>query len=144
MVIIGNRPGKDIINRLLEKNESRRLGSQSGASQVKRHKWFAKVNWALLRSTTPPVSQLFVSALFPPIPHFRQSAAPFGLCPNSTFLCFYTRVGICADDESALFSLLPVRLVTSRLTSRPLRCTLTVCPFAFDTGDRRPTGTMCF
>lgn len=112
MVIIGNRPGKDIINRLLEKNESRRLGSQSGASQVKRHKWFAKVNWALLRSTTPPVSQLFVSALFPPIPHFRQSAAPFGLCPISTFLCSYTRVGICADDESALFSLLPVWLVT--------------------------------
>lgn len=50
------RAGKDIILRLLDKSESRRLGSQSGASQVKQHKWFAKMNWGLLRNMTPPVS----------------------------------------------------------------------------------------
>ncbi len=49
------RAGKDIINRLLEKSETRRLGSQSGASQVKQHKWFAKTNWGLFRNSTPPV-----------------------------------------------------------------------------------------
>ena len=53
-----NRAGKDIINRLLDKSESRRLGSQSGASQVKQHKWFAKTNWGLLRNMTPPVSSM--------------------------------------------------------------------------------------
>jgi len=48
-------PCKDIILRLLQKDEARRLGSQSGASEVKQHKWFAKTNWGLLRNTTPPI-----------------------------------------------------------------------------------------
>jgi protein-serine/threonine kinase len=47
--------GKDIIVRLLHKDERRRLGSQSGASEVKAHKWFAKINWGLLRNTRPPI-----------------------------------------------------------------------------------------
>jgi len=41
--------------KLLHKVESRRLGSQSGASEVKHHKWFAKTNWGLLRNGKPPV-----------------------------------------------------------------------------------------
>ena len=41
--------------KLLHKIESRRLGSQSGASEVKHHKWFAKTNWGLLRNERPPV-----------------------------------------------------------------------------------------
>ncbi|KAM5535649.1 hypothetical protein V8D89_010636 [Ganoderma adspersum] len=48
--------GKDIITRLLDKREWTRLGSKSGASEVKQHKWFAKINWGLLRNTQPPVS----------------------------------------------------------------------------------------
>lgn len=48
--------GKDCITRLLDKTESTRLGSRSGASEVKQHKWFAKVNWGLLRNGKPPVS----------------------------------------------------------------------------------------
>ena len=47
--------GKDVITRLLDKKESTRLGSKSGASEVKQHKWFAKINWGLLRNTQPPV-----------------------------------------------------------------------------------------
>ena len=47
---------KDIITRLLDKREWTRLGSKSGASEVKQHKWFAKINWGLLRNTQPPVS----------------------------------------------------------------------------------------
>lgn len=47
--------GKDAINRLLDKRESHRLGSRSGASEVKQHKWFAKTNWGLLRNTQPPI-----------------------------------------------------------------------------------------
>lgn len=41
--------------KLLHKVESRRLGSQSGASELKQHKWFAKTNWGLLRNEKPPV-----------------------------------------------------------------------------------------
>lgn len=50
------RSCKDIVTRLLDKRESTRLGSKSGASEVKQHKWFAKINWGLLRNTQPPVS----------------------------------------------------------------------------------------
>jgi hypothetical protein len=42
--------------KLLDKNELTRLGSKSGASEVKQHKWFSKINWGLLRHTQPPVS----------------------------------------------------------------------------------------
>ncbi|CAE6504103.1 unnamed protein product [Rhizoctonia solani] len=47
--------GKDIVVRLLDKNEHTRLGSHSGASEVKQHKWFAKLNWGLLRNQRPPI-----------------------------------------------------------------------------------------
>ncbi|KAI6105749.1 Pkinase-domain-containing protein [Pisolithus sp. B1] len=46
---------KDIVIRLLDKDERSRLGSRSGASEVKQHKWFAKINWGLLRHTRPPI-----------------------------------------------------------------------------------------
>jgi len=47
--------GKDIILRLLDKEENTRLGSKTGASEVKQHKWFSKINWGLLRNTEPPI-----------------------------------------------------------------------------------------
>jgi protein-serine/threonine kinase len=50
-----SQPGKDCIVRLLDKNEKTRLGSKSGASEVKSHKWFCKINWGLLRNTRPPI-----------------------------------------------------------------------------------------
>jgi len=43
------------MSRLLHKDEWRRLGSQTGASEVKQHKWFSKLNWGLLRNTQPPI-----------------------------------------------------------------------------------------
>ncbi|THV03268.1 Pkinase-domain-containing protein [Dendrothele bispora CBS 962.96] len=46
---------KDCITRLLDKQEKTRLGSRSGASEVKQHKWFAKTNWGLLRNGKPPI-----------------------------------------------------------------------------------------
>ncbi|KDR83546.1 hypothetical protein GALMADRAFT_55812 [Galerina marginata CBS 339.88] len=46
---------KDCVSRLLDKSERTRLGSKSGASEVKQHKWFAKINWGLLRNTRPPI-----------------------------------------------------------------------------------------
>lgn len=49
------KEGKECILRLLAKDETHRLGSQSGASEVKAHKWFAKINWGLLRNQTPPI-----------------------------------------------------------------------------------------
>ncbi|CAK5263071.1 unnamed protein product [Mycena citricolor] len=51
-----SQAGKDCIVRLLDKKERTRLGSKSGASEVKQHKWFAKTNWGLLRNTRPPIT----------------------------------------------------------------------------------------
>jgi serine/threonine protein kinase len=48
-------PCKDAIVRLLDKSETSRLGSHSGASEVKQHKWFAKISWGLLRNCRPPI-----------------------------------------------------------------------------------------
>lgn len=50
-----SQAAKDCITRLLDKDERTRLGSRSGASEVKQHKWFAKVNWGLLRNSRPPI-----------------------------------------------------------------------------------------
>lgn len=47
---------KSGIRKLLIKDEHRRLGSNSGASEVKQHKWFNNISWGLLRHMTPPVS----------------------------------------------------------------------------------------
>ncbi|WWC69159.1 uncharacterized protein I206_103095 [Kwoniella pini CBS 10737] len=46
---------KSFIRKLLIKDENKRLGSGSGASEVKSHKWFGTVNWGLLRNMTPPI-----------------------------------------------------------------------------------------
>lgn len=47
--------GKSLIRKLLIKEEAKRLGSQSGASEVKQHKWFGPISWGLLRNLTPPI-----------------------------------------------------------------------------------------
>lgn len=46
---------RDIILRLLHKDDWRRLGSKTGASEVKQHRWFANLKWGLLRNMTPPI-----------------------------------------------------------------------------------------
>ncbi|KAJ9123126.1 hypothetical protein QFC22_001317 [Naganishia vaughanmartiniae] len=46
---------KSLVRKLLIKDEHKRLGSASGASEVKHHKWFAPINWGLLRHQTPPI-----------------------------------------------------------------------------------------
>lgn len=49
------RDCKSLIRKLLIKDEHKRLGSGSGASEVKNHKWFNNITWGLLRHRTPPV-----------------------------------------------------------------------------------------
>ncbi|KAJ2924940.1 hypothetical protein H1R20_g12136, partial [Candolleomyces eurysporus] len=71
--------GKDCIARLLDKNERTRLGSRSGASEVKQHKWFSKINWGLLRNTRPPIV---------PSPSNGQEAAHFRHMKESHSLHF--------------------------------------------------------
>ncbi|KAG8829630.1 hypothetical protein FRC17_006266, partial [Serendipita sp. 399] len=66
-------PCKEIIVRLLHKVESKRLGSQSGASEVKGQKWFAKVNWGLLRNEKPPIIPNLVNAQETNFRNIRES-----------------------------------------------------------------------
>ncbi|KAJ3200963.1 serine/threonine protein kinase, AGC, partial [Clydaea vesicula] len=46
---------KNLIRKLLHKDEEKRIGSRAGASDVKHHAYFKGLNWALLRNTTPPI-----------------------------------------------------------------------------------------
>lgn len=46
---------KSLIRKLLIKDEAKRLGSKSGASDVKNHAFFKNTQWALLRNQTPPM-----------------------------------------------------------------------------------------
>lgn len=55
--------GKSMIRKLLLKDEMKRLGSQSGASEVKQHKWFAPISWGLLRNLTPPIVPAYSNGL---------------------------------------------------------------------------------
>lgn len=50
-----SRACKDLIKKLLTKNESKRLGSRMGAADIKRHTFFKKVQWSLLRNQEPPL-----------------------------------------------------------------------------------------
>ncbi|GFR40580.1 hypothetical protein Agub_g1160 [Astrephomene gubernaculifera] len=45
---------RDLIEKLLVKDVSRRLGSRTGANEIKAHPWFKSINWALLRNEAPP------------------------------------------------------------------------------------------
>jgi protein-serine/threonine kinase len=46
---------KNVLQRLLYKDEYRRLGSRAGASDIKSHPFFKPINFALLRHMTPPI-----------------------------------------------------------------------------------------
>ncbi|KAI9483904.1 MAG: kinase-like domain-containing protein [Benjaminiella poitrasii] len=46
---------KNLIRKLLEKDEDRRLGSRAGASDIKDHAFFKSINFALLRHSKPPI-----------------------------------------------------------------------------------------
>lgn len=50
-----SRSCKDLIKKLLTKNESKRLGSRMGAADIKRHPFFKKMQWSLLRNSEPPL-----------------------------------------------------------------------------------------
>lgn len=50
-----SRSCKDLIKKLLTKNETKRLGSKMGAADIKRHPFFKKVQWSLLRNQEPPL-----------------------------------------------------------------------------------------
>ncbi|KAF2667333.1 putative serine/threonine-protein kinase nrc-2 [Microthyrium microscopicum] len=46
---------KQIIKKLLTKDELRRIGSRAGASDIKAHPFFRTTSWALLRHSKPPI-----------------------------------------------------------------------------------------
>lgn len=54
--------GKNLIRKLLHKDENARLGSKAGAADVKQHPFFKNINFALLRNMTPPIIPAVVKA----------------------------------------------------------------------------------
>ncbi|KAG0669956.1 hypothetical protein C6P45_003120 [Maudiozyma exigua] len=52
---------KDLIKKLLIKDEHKRLGSKKGAADLKSHPWFKKVAWSFLRNQQPPLIPVLTS-----------------------------------------------------------------------------------
>ncbi|CDH56593.1 serine threonine-protein kinase nrc-2 [Lichtheimia corymbifera JMRC:FSU:9682] len=46
---------RSLVRKLLHKDETKRLGSKAGASEVKSHAFFKPINFALLRNMKPPI-----------------------------------------------------------------------------------------
>ena len=49
---------RNLIRKLLTKNERKRLGSQHGASDVKQHPFFAGITWSRTLAVVPPRSAM--------------------------------------------------------------------------------------
>ncbi|TKY48100.1 kinase PINOID 2 [Spatholobus suberectus] len=45
---------QDLIGKLLVKDPNKRMGYNTGSCEIKKHKFFEGVNWALIRSVKPP------------------------------------------------------------------------------------------
>ncbi|RCV45600.1 hypothetical protein SEVIR_9G470800v4 [Setaria viridis] len=58
---------RDLVGRLLERDPRRRMGAARGAAEIKRHPFFAGVDWALIRCVAPPV-----------VPDKEAAASPAG------------------------------------------------------------------
>ena len=56
-----SRVCKDLIKKLLIKDEHKRLGSKKGAADLKAHPWFKKVGWSFLRNQQPPLIPVLTS-----------------------------------------------------------------------------------
>ncbi|XP_010462276.1 PREDICTED: serine/threonine-protein kinase WAG1-like [Camelina sativa] len=50
----GTVEAKDLIEKLLEKDPRKRLGSARGAQDIKRHEFFEGIKWPLIRNCKPP------------------------------------------------------------------------------------------
>lgn len=64
---------KNLIRRLLDKQEAKRLGSKAGASEVKAHPFFKSLKFGLLRHMTPPIIPGATSTVYRPPPHSNRS-----------------------------------------------------------------------
>ncbi|KAI8635967.1 kinase-like domain-containing protein [Parasitella parasitica] len=74
---------KNLIRRLLDKQEAKRLGSKAGASEVKAHPFFKSLKFALLRHMTPPIVPGVTTAptnfYRPPPSHLTNKSASLDL-----------------------------------------------------------------
>ncbi|XP_047967786.1 serine/threonine-protein kinase D6PKL1 isoform X1 [Salvia hispanica] len=60
---------RDLIRGLLVKEPENRLGTQTGAAEIKRHPFFDGLNWALIRCAVPPqIPEFFESEIPQPAP----------------------------------------------------------------------------
>ncbi|KAI8608604.1 kinase-like domain-containing protein [Chytriomyces sp. MP71] len=70
---------KNIIQKLLIKDDTKRVGSKAGAAEVKMHPFFKDVNWALLLNMRPPIVPAQYADLAGSVANFRNiPSAPAG------------------------------------------------------------------
>ncbi|KAJ3098903.1 hypothetical protein HK100_004996, partial [Physocladia obscura] len=67
---------RTLITNLLIKDDTKRLGSKAGASEVKIHAFFKDTNWALLRNQTPPIIPTRYENVQDSVANFRHINEP--------------------------------------------------------------------
>lgn len=87
---------KQLVKRLLKRDSQRRLGSENGASDIKREKWFKDFNFELIRNETPPIIPKIRDpkdmAQYNKFPQEEENHEPFDDAnPNNVFPHFYIR-----------------------------------------------------
>ncbi|KAL1566064.1 serine/threonine-protein kinase D6PKL1-like [Salvia divinorum] len=65
---------RDLIRGLLVKEPENRLGTETGAAEIKRHPFFDGLNWALIRCAVPPQIPEFFESGNPPQPAPAQDS----------------------------------------------------------------------
>ncbi|KAK6457266.1 kinase-like domain-containing protein [Scheffersomyces xylosifermentans] len=63
---------RSLIKKLLIKDEAKRLGSRTGASEIKNHVFFKSTQWALLRNQKPPMIPVLTKST-KKYPHLKES-----------------------------------------------------------------------
>merc|ERR1711937_190612 len=50
-----SKHARKLMKVLLHREPKKRLGTEHGAQEIKKHEWFKPVNWALIRNQPPPI-----------------------------------------------------------------------------------------
>ncbi|XP_059301688.1 serine/threonine-protein kinase D6PK-like [Lycium ferocissimum] len=87
---------RNLIQGLLVKEPQHRLGVKRGASEIKQHPFFEGVNWALIRSSTPPEVPRHVE---PELPRKFKQVEPVGVCSKRIVGTDVNSVGNYLDIE---------------------------------------------
>jgi len=96
-----SRECKDLIRRLLNRDPKARLGAQFGATQIKEHKWFAGINFALIRNNDAPILPSVCKVTTAKLNSTQTTLADLDSSTSSAVTSTNNSTSSCSPDSSA-------------------------------------------